>query len=53
MEAGYHRQGRVENTLYRYKAIIGGASTKRPGDGSLARVQRTEADAWYVSVPGI
>ena len=29
--AGYHRQGRVENTFFRYKSII--------GDGLRARVQ--------------
>ncbi|MFT5687992.1 MAG: hypothetical protein ACI8PQ_000824 [Planctomycetota bacterium] len=23
-ETGYHRQGRVENTFYRYKTVIGG-----------------------------
>ena len=23
-ESGYHRQGRVENTFFRYKSIIGG-----------------------------
>ena len=23
-EAGYHRQGRVENTFFRYKSILGG-----------------------------
>ncbi len=28
-ESGYHQQARAENTLYRYKAILGGALRAR------------------------
>ena len=31
-DLGYHRQGRVENTFFRYKRIFGGALRARDGD---------------------
>jgi len=37
-ESGYHRQGRVENTFFRYKSIIGAALRSRG-----ARARETEA----------
>ncbi len=37
-ESGYHRQGRVENAFFRYKAIIGDRLRARHADG-----QKTEA----------
>ena len=37
-ESGYHRQGRVENTFFRYDAIIGSRLRARH-----ARAQETEA----------
>ena len=37
-EAGYHRQARVENAFFRYKATIGGGLRARPPGG-----RRTEA----------
>ena len=32
-ESGYHRQGRVENAFFRYKAILGGALRARTAGG--------------------
>ena len=37
-ESGYHRQGRVENTLYRWTSIVGGRLCARRADA-----QATEA----------
>ena len=37
-ESGYHRQGRVENTFFRFKTIIGGRLRAR-----LRGAQETEA----------
>ena len=34
-EAGYHRQARVENAFFRYKAIIGGGLRARAPDGRV------------------
>jgi IS5 family transposase len=34
-EAGYHRQARVENAFFRYKAIIGGGLRARSPDGRV------------------
>ncbi len=38
MESGYHRQGRVENTFFRFKSIVGGRLRARQADA-----QATEA----------
>ena len=46
--AGYHRQARVENAVFRYKSIIGpglrARTTRRAGDRSAPRVPRAESD---------
>ena len=34
-EAGYHRQARVENAFFRYKAIIGGGLRARSPGGRV------------------
>ena len=55
-EAGYHRQARVENAFFRYKAIIGcGLRARSPGGRATeagARVQHSQSDdgAWKASV---
>jgi hypothetical protein len=38
METGYHRQGKVENTFFRYKSVIGDRLRSRDPD-----TQKTEA----------
>ena len=37
-EAGYYRQARVENAVFRYKAIIGGRLRARAPGGQQAEV---------------
>ncbi len=37
-ESGYHRQGRVENAFFRYKAIIGDRLRARHADGQKTEV---------------
>ena len=36
--SGYHRQGRVENTFFRYKSIIGGGLRARSSAGQVSEV---------------
>jgi hypothetical protein len=47
-EAGYHRQGKVENTIFRHKTIIGGRLRARksgcPKDRSNFGVQYSQSD---------
>jgi hypothetical protein len=40
-ESGYHRQGRVENTYFRYKQILGGKLHARHAKAQEVKVAQT------------